>query len=112
MALVSLGTALFTVAGLSTPLCDQARIAAAAATGVGFLGAGVITVQEKRTVSGLTTAATIWVAAALGVTAGNGLWLVTGIGTAVSTLVSNGAPKWRRVKRRPTPAEAAPAAEA
>ena len=58
MALVSMGSACFTCAGLLIKGGDAARVAAAAATGVGFLGAGVIT-TSNGIVSGLTTAASI-----------------------------------------------------
>ena len=88
MTLVSMGSALFTVAGLVVPQGDLGRVAAAAATGVGFLGAGVITVQrDGRSVGGLTTAATIWYAAALGVAAGTGLCFLVALSTALATLV-------------------------
>lgn len=85
MALVSMGSACFTVAGLLVPNGDAARIAAAAATGVGFLGAGVIT-TSNGVVNGLTTAASIWLAAALGVASGAGLSLFVTMATA----------QWRR----------------
>lgn len=81
MALVSMGSACFTVAGLLVPNGDAARIAAAAATGVGFLGAGVIT-TSNGVVNGLTTAASIWLAAALGVASGAGLSLFVTMATA------------------------------
>ena len=61
MALVSMGSACFTAPGLLIKGGDAARVAAAAATGVGFLGAGVIT-TSNGIVSGLTTAASIWMA--------------------------------------------------
>ena len=88
MTLVSIGSALFTVAGLAVPRGDASRVAASAATGVGFLGAGVITVQrDGRSIDGLTTAATIWMASALGVASGTGLCYLVGAATMLSTLV-------------------------
>src|SRR5258708_12234456 len=53
---------------------DPSRIAAQIVTGVGFLGAGTI-MQAQGTVMGLTSAATIWVVAAIGMTLGPGLFL-------------------------------------
>ena len=86
MALVSMGSACFTCAGLLIKGGDAARVAAAAATGVGFLGAGVITTAHGI-VSGLTTAASIWMAAALGVAAGAGLSLFVAMATGCAMVV-------------------------
>ncbi|CAH0368592.1 unnamed protein product [Pelagomonas calceolata] len=86
MALVSMGSACFTCAGLLIKNGDAARVAAAAATGVGFLGAGVIT-TSNGIVSGLTTAASIWMAAALGVAAGAGLSLFVAMATGSAMVV-------------------------
>jgi len=52
---------------------DPARIAAQIVSGIGFLGAGTI-IQARGTVSGLTTAATLWVVAAIGIAVGAGAW--------------------------------------
>ncbi len=54
---------------------DPARVAAQIVTGVGFLGAGLI-LTRHGTVRGLTTAATMWETAAIGIAAGAGLWLL------------------------------------
>jgi putative Mg2+ transporter-C (MgtC) family protein len=54
--------------------CDPARIAAGVVTGVGFLGAGAI-MQTKASVKGLTTAASLWVVAGIGLAVGSGLYL-------------------------------------
>jgi putative Mg2+ transporter-C (MgtC) family protein len=71
--LIALGSAVFTIASLTVagPTGDPARIAAQIVTGIGFLGAGTI-VRNRDGVQGLTTAATVWVNAALGVAAGAG----------------------------------------
>ncbi|MNC91925.1 putative Mg(2+) transport ATPase [compost metagenome] len=53
------------------PFSDPARIAAQVVTGIGFLGAGCI-IQQRERIKGLTTAATIWVVAAIGIVAGAG----------------------------------------
>jgi putative Mg2+ transporter-C (MgtC) family protein len=76
MALVAGGAALFSAVGLAVvPSGDPTRIAAQVATGIGFLGAGAI-IRHGDEVVGMTTAASIWVTAAIGVAAGFGLyWL-------------------------------------
>lgn len=65
---------------------DPTRIAAQVVTGVGFLGAGAI-MQQRGSVTGLTTAATIWVVAAIGLAAGFGA-MVEATGTAIFVLVA------------------------
>ena len=64
---------------------DPSRIAAQVVTGVGFLGAGVIFMQ-KQTIVGLTTAAGVWVTAAIGLSIGSGLYFV-GIAATVITIL-------------------------
>ena len=70
--LICLGSTLFTI--LSAKIGDEtgaSRVAANIVTGIGFLGAGAI-MRSGLTISGLTTASTIWVAAALGMAVGAG----------------------------------------
>jgi putative Mg2+ transporter-C (MgtC) family protein len=55
--------------------------------GIGFLGGGVILHTDGRNVLGLTTAATIWVAAALGVSCGLGQWRIAGTAVVISLVV-------------------------
>lgn len=74
------------VARLSESVADPGRIAAQVVTGVGFLCAGTI-MRSKFSISGLTTAATIWVLSALGLAAGAGYFSLALIGTAIITLV-------------------------
>jgi putative Mg2+ transporter-C (MgtC) family protein len=66
--------------------------------GISFIGAGVILRDaQARTVEGLTTAATVWVTAALGIACGLGRWEVVVIGTAIALLLLVAAPwtdKW------------------
>ena len=62
---------------------DPARVAAGVVVGVGFLGAGVILHREGGIVAGLTTAATIWVMAGIGLAAGVGLYVVATVATAI-----------------------------
>jgi putative Mg2+ transporter-C (MgtC) family protein len=77
--LVSVGSALFTLvgaygfAGFPSGSIDPSRIAAQIVTGVGFLGAGVI-FRQGFTIRGLTTAASLWLVAAIGMAAGAGYW--------------------------------------
>ena len=63
-----------------TVTLDPSRIAAQAVSGIGFLGAGVI-IFRKNTVSGLTTAASIWAASAVGLACGGGLFTAAAMGT-------------------------------
>lgn len=83
--LVALGSALFMIIsqyGFSgAERFDAARIAAGVVTGIGFLGGGII--MKRTHVSGLTTAAGLWVTAAIGMGAGSGLYLMAGVCTAL-----------------------------
>lgn len=82
--LLGVGSAVFTIASvISFSGPDDARIAAQIVSGVGFLGAGAI-FREGGGVSGLTTAAGIWVVAALGMAAGAGSTWLAVIGTAMT----------------------------
>ena len=71
--LVALGAGLFTLAGAEVGHADPARVAAQIASGIGFLGAGAI-LRDRGRVRGLTTAASLWVTASLGMAAGFGEW--------------------------------------
>jgi putative Mg2+ transporter-C (MgtC) family protein len=92
--LVSVGSALFTLvsaygfheflnSGASVVRADPARIAAQIVTGIGFLGAGAI-IRQGLSVRGLTTAATLWVVAAIGMAAGAGYYSAAVFTTAVA----------------------------
>ena len=77
--LISLGAALFTVVSIFgfSGMADPARVAAGVVAGVGFIGAGVIfRGMSGEGVAGLTTAASIWATAAVGLASGAGLWLI------------------------------------
>lgn len=83
--LVALGSALFTIAGaygFHTLRTDPTRVAAQVVTGIGFLGAGAI-IRQGFSVRGLTTAATLWVVAAIGIAVGAGYYSGALITTAV-----------------------------
>jgi putative Mg2+ transporter-C (MgtC) family protein len=82
--LVCLGSALFMIISLAVSTLgegtlvrvDPGRVAAQIVTGIGFLGAGVI-IKHGMSVRGLTTAACLWVTAALGMAAGGGMYWVS-----------------------------------
>ncbi len=82
MSAICVGSALFTVLGTLILNTDPTRIAAQIVTGVGFLGAGAI-LRSGASVRGLTTAATIWVVAAVGMAAGFGYFILGSICTAL-----------------------------
>jgi len=81
--LVGTGACLFTVLSLyAFPGDDSARVAANIVTGIGFLCAGVIYRSRDR-VHDLTTAASIWISAAIGMAVGTGAWFLAIIATLV-----------------------------
>lgn len=100
--LVAVGAALFVVASLneSMQIADVSRVVQGVAAGIGFLGAGaILKIGEERQIRGLTTAASIWMTAAIGVAAGLGqgglavvaaliTWLILGVLTAVERRIS------------------------
>ena len=67
-------------------IADPARLAAQVVSGIGFLGAGAI-MKEGLTVTGLTTAATLWVVAGVGLAVGAGFYLGAGVTTGVVFLI-------------------------
>lgn len=86
--LVALGSALFCVVsqyGFGFELKDSSRVAAQVVSGIGFLGAGTI-IFQKNVVRGLTTAAGLWVTAAIGLACGTGMW-VAAIATTLMMLI-------------------------
>jgi putative Mg2+ transporter-C (MgtC) family protein len=87
--LVGVGAALFTLAGrfgfADGTAVDPSRVAAQVVSGIGFIGAGVVFVR-KDGVKGLTTAATIWLTAAVGLAAGAGM-VILAIGATVVHLI-------------------------
>jgi len=89
LILISVGSALFTILSIRLGVAydkEPTRIAANVVSGIGFLGAGVI-LEDRGRVTGLTTAATIWLAAALGMAAGAGEYLLAGITSLVAMVV-------------------------
>ena len=82
MILICLGSFLFTTFGILISGSTSDRIASNIVTGIGFLGAGVIFQSENR-INGLTTAATIWITAALGMGIADGFYLIVLISTTI-----------------------------
>lgn len=81
--LVALGSALFCIVSqYGFDLKDSSRVAAQVVSGIGFLGAGTI-IFQKNAVRGLTTAAGLWVTAAIGLACGTGMYIAAGIATAM-----------------------------
>jgi putative Mg2+ transporter-C (MgtC) family protein len=77
--LVSLGSCLFTLVSILDFSIDPARIAAGIVTGIGFIGAGTIIAEQDKIV-GITTAASLWMTAAIG--------LATGVGDIILSIVA------------------------
>jgi putative Mg2+ transporter-C (MgtC) family protein len=91
-ALVSLGSALFMVVSIfgfsdilneQHVILDPSRVAAQVASGIGFIGAGTI-IFRREVVKGLTTAASIWAVAAVGLAVGGGMFLAAGAATLLA----------------------------
>ena len=78
---------LFTVLSLFADPNSPARIAAQIVTGVGFLGAGIILKGEEGKITNLTTAASLWFAAALGMAIGFGWYVIAVIGTVYALII-------------------------
>ncbi len=88
--LIGMGSALFTIVSIYgfSGAADLARIAAGVVTGIGFIGAGVIfRGMRGDKVMGITTAASIWITAAIGIAAGAGLYIIATIAAVVTLLV-------------------------
>lgn len=88
-SLVALGSALFTIIsayGFAGSLVDPTRIAAQIVSGIGFIGAGTI-LQHRGNIRGLTTAASLWAVAAIGMAAGAGLLALALVGTLLILVV-------------------------
>ena len=86
--LIAIGSALFTIlsVSLTTGTGDPSRVAGQIVTGIAFLGGGAI-LRNRDTVHGMTTAATIWVNAAIGVACGIGQYELATVSTALTLVV-------------------------
>ena len=98
IALVSLGSAVFVMTALGGAIADStSRVIQGVVTGVGFLGAGtIVRGRTEQSIHGLTTAASIWLAAAIGVACGLAFWplVVVSGGFGVLILVLEPIDRW------------------
>jgi len=85
-ALVCLGSCLITAVGISAFPSDTARMAASIMTGIGFLGAGTIMATSGK-IRGLTTAASIWIVATIGIAVGTGGYVISLAATLLSLMI-------------------------
>ena len=118
--IVSLGAALFVMIPLQAEIDSNfsssnalSRTIQGVAAGIGFLGAGMILQQtpqrfSKTEVKGLTSAATIWLAAGLGAAAGCGLWRMSLIGTLFALIVLSGVKRLKKSVRVVTRKQTSP----
>ncbi len=102
LALVAIGATLFT--DLSQLLGGNDRVAAQVVAGIGLIGAGLI-FREGYTVRGITTAATIWAVAAVGMAIGVQLYIVAVAGAVILFAVLEARPVTRRFERAIAPKE-------
>lgn len=86
ITLISFGSCLFTLISQKLSADSPDRVAANIVTGVGFIGGGVI-FKEGFSVSGLTTAATIWLSAAFGMAAGSNNYLIAFVGLGLAIII-------------------------
>lgn len=88
--LICIGATLFTLVGIFafSGTVDPARMAAGVVSGIGFLGAGAIIFRSSDGyIAGLTTAATMWAVAGIGVAVGSGLYIASAIATAIILII-------------------------
>jgi putative Mg2+ transporter-C (MgtC) family protein len=89
--LICIGSTLFTLVGIfafSGGTTDPLRVAAGVVSGIGFLGAGAIIFRSSDGyIAGLTTAATIWAVAGIGMAVGAGLYLAAAVATAIILII-------------------------
>lgn len=85
--LVSIGAFLFVTFSFAFPESDTTRIAGEVVAGIGFLGAGVI-IKDGKSVKGLTTAATLWCSAAIGILCSGGFLFEAAIGTLLILFIN------------------------
>lgn len=96
--LVSIGSALFVLAPLLAEIdgADVTRVMQGVVSGIGFLGAGaILKLGKEERIEGLTTAAGVWMTAAIGMAAGMGQEMVALITTVVAMLVVGAVPRFR-----------------
>ncbi|MBO3839818.1 MAG: MgtC/SapB family protein [Candidatus Brockarchaeota archaeon] len=96
--LVCLGSCLFTIVSKEFSI-DPARIAAGIVTGIGFIGAGAIIAEQDKIV-GITTAASLWATAAIGLTIGVGDYLLAATATLLVFLVLSSRMIVKRIRKQ------------
>lgn len=99
MIMICLGSTIFTELSISMGGISPDRIASTIVTGVGFLGAGVI-FKDGMTITGITTATTIWISAALGMAVGAGEYFIAIVSSVVVLIVLTGLEKFQLVLER------------
>lgn len=87
ISLIAIGSALYVLMSPSMVNGDNSRIIAQVVSGIGFLGAGII-FKHGDTVKGLTTAATVWCAAAIGCLCGYGMYIEAIVGTIAVMIIN------------------------
>ena len=85
--LVCLGATLATIVSIEFVGADHARVAAAVMMGIGFLGAGTIIASGDKGIHGLTTAASIWIVAAVGIAIGVGYYIIAAIAAILVLII-------------------------
>ena len=101
-SLVSTGSALFTIVsayGFTGSLHDPTRIAAQIVSGIGFIGAGTI-LQYRGHIRGLTTAASLWSVAAIGMASGAGMYIMAAVGTGLIVVILTALDRVEDIARR------------
>ncbi len=86
MIMICLGSTIFTEVSIHLGVDNPDRIAASIVSGIGFLGAGVI-FKDGLTVTGITTATTIWISSAIGMAVGAGEYFIAIVGSGVVLIV-------------------------
>lgn len=99
MIMICLGSTIFTELSISLGGSSPDRIASTIVTGVGFLGAGVI-FKDGMTITGITTATTIWISAALGMAVGAGEYFIAVVSSMVVLIVLTSLEKIQLVMER------------
>ncbi|SIQ16722.1 MgtC/SapB family protein [Maribacter ulvicola] len=101
-AAVCLGAALLTIINTHIDVADQTRIVANIVSGIGFLGAGIIFKDNStNSIVGLTTAATVWATAGVGIALGFGMYLLSITSTLliILLLVARKLPYFKKVNK-------------
>ena len=98
ISLIAIGSALYVLMSPSILGGDNSRIIAQVVSGIGFLGAGII-FKHGDTVKGLTTAATVWCAAAIGCLCGCGMYAEAVVGTIAVMTVNLLFKHWNKGKK-------------